>query len=281
MVIATLLVHVEADSTTDSRLELAVDLANSYDAKLIGVGAELQRIYGFAGAAYDDGYGSGAIVAAEIGAVEADLKRAEEKFRRVAAGVRQGSDWRAAVQFPPAKIAAEARAADLVITSRSHRQGSSDYQVAAPGALILQVGRPVLVVPPEAKRLDVNSVLVAWKETREARRAVYDALPFLQSAEKVKLVEVCDSTDAAPAATKRLKDVLDYLSRHGVTATVSVHVEEKDATAPHQLLDLAALQGADLIVAGGFGHSRLQEWVFGGFTRALLVQTERAVLFSH
>lgn len=281
MAITTLLVHVEADPTTDPRLALAVDLANRHDAKLIGVGASLWRIYGITGGAYEGYYESGAMVAEEIGTVEADLKRAEEKFRRAAAGVGQGADWRGAAQFPTTKIAAEARAADLVITSRSHRQDSSDYQVAAPGALILQAGRPVLVVPPEATRLDVTSVIVAWKDTREARRAVSDALPFLQSAEKVQLVEICDSRDAAPAATKRLEDVADHLSRHRVKATVSVHVEEKEATAPHQLLDLAALQGADLIVAGGFGHSRLQEWVFGGFTRALLAQTERAVLFSH
>lgn len=281
MAFATLMVHVEADPASDPRLALAADLANRLDAKLIGVGAELWRVSGIAAGGYGIDYGSGAVIAAELGAVEADLKRAEEKFRRAAAGVRHGSDWRAAVRFPLDEIAAEARAADLVITSRSHRQDASDHNVAAPGALVLKTGRPVLVVPPEATRLEVASVLVAWKDTREARRAVSDALPFLQNAEKVQLVEICDSSDAAPAATKHLEDVADHLSRHGVKATLSVHVEEKDATAPHQLLDLAALQPADLIVAGGYGHSRLQEWVFGGFTRALLAQAARAVLFSH
>lgn len=281
MALATLLVHVEADPASDPRLALAVDLASRLDAKLIGVGAELWRMDGLAAGAYGVEFGSGDLVAAELGAVEADLKRAEEKFRRAAEGLRQGWNWRAAVQFPLAEIAAEARAADLVITSRSHREDASEYNVAAPGALVLRAGRPVLVVPPDATRLEAAHVLVAWKDTREARRAVADALPFLQNAEKVQLVEICGSKDAAGAASKRLEDVAGHLSRHGIKATIGVHIEEKDATAPHQLLDLAALEAADLIVAGGYGHSRLQEWVFGGFTRALLAQTRRAVLFSH
>lgn len=273
MSFATLLVHVEADPLADRRLALAVDLANQFDAKLIGVGAEFYRTayYG------DDGYA----MAAEMETVEADLKRAEEKFRSAAAAVRRGWDWRASVRFPVAEVAAEARAADLVITSRSGRRDASDYNVALPGALILQTGRPVLVAPPDAVQLKVASVVVAWKDTREARRAVSDALPFLQRAQTVHLTEICDSKDAAPAATNRLADVADHLLRHSVKATVSVGLSEKDATAPHHLLDVAERQHADLIVAGAYGHSRFQEWVFGGFTRALLAQTARAVLFSH
>jgi nucleotide-binding universal stress UspA family protein len=129
--------------------------------------------------------------------------------------------------------------------------------------------------------LKVASVVVAWKDTREACRAVSDALPFLQRAQTVHLVEICDSKDAAPAATTRLADVAGYLLRHSVNATVSVGINEEDATAAHYLLDVAERHDADLIVAGAYGHSRFQEWVFGGFTRALLAQTARAVLFSH
>jgi nucleotide-binding universal stress UspA family protein len=278
MSFATLLVHVEADPTPDPRLALAIDLANQFDAKLIGVGAEFYRT------AYYD-FGVGTLIAAEMDAemdsVDADLKRAEEKFRSAADAVRQGWDWRTAVRFPLAEVAAEVRAADLVVTSRSGRGGASDYKVALPGALILQTGRPVLVAPPDAVQLKVASAVVAWKDTREARRAVSDALPFLKRAQKVHLVEICESKDAAPAATTRLADVADHLLRHSVNATVSVEVDEKDATAAHHLLDVAERHDADLIVAGAYGHSRFQEWVFGGFTRALLAQTARAVLFSH
>ena len=279
MAFKALLVHVEAEPTPDPRLDLAIDLANQFDAKLIGVGAELYN-FGFAGAARFD-YGAGYLVAAEIESVSADLARAEEKFRVAAGAVREGTDWRAGLQYPLLEVAAETCAADLVITSRSARRGASDYNVAGPGGLILQTGRPVLVVPPEAAQLTVASVVVAWRSTREARRAVSDALPFLQKAGTVHVVEICDNKAAASAATLRLADVAAHLLRHGVKATVDAEIAERGSATAEQLLDIADRRKADLIVAGAYGHSRLQEWVFGGFTRALLTQTSRAVLFSH
>ena len=276
MSFATLLVHVEADSSSDPRLALAVDLSNQLEAKLIGVAAEFYRptYYGF-------DVGAGDLMAAEMEAVEIDLKRAQEKFQSIAGSVRNGSEWRAAIQFPLTDIAAEARAADLVITSSSARARASDYRVARPGALILQTGRPVLVSPPDMTRLNVTNALVAWKDTREARRAVLDALPLLQRAQTVALVEICDNSDAASAATARLSDVAKHLLRHDIRASFSVGVDELDRTAARYLLEIAARHNVDLIVAGAYGHSRFQEWVFGGVTQALLSQTERAVLFSH
>lgn len=273
----TLLVHIEAEPEPDPRLALAIDLANQFGAKLIGVGAELYRTTYYGG----DGYGTAYLIAAEMEVVEADLKRAEKKFRAAASAVHEGLDWRARAQFPLTEVAAEARAADLVIASRSGRRGTSDHNVALPGALILQTGRPVLVTPPDAARLKVASVVVAWKDTREGRRAVSDALPFLQRAELIQLAEICENKAAAPASEARLADVANHLVRHGVKATVNSAVAERGTSAAEQLLDIADRQHADLIVAGAYGHSRFQEWVFGGFTRALLAQTARAVLFSH
>jgi nucleotide-binding universal stress UspA family protein len=278
----TVLVHVEGEPAPDPRLALAIDLANQFDAKLLGVGAELYRSLYAGGDFYGGaGYGAGYLIAAEMESVEAGLKRAEEKFRGAAGQVRAGSDWRARVQFPLTEIAAEARAADLVITSRNDRRGASDYNVAHPGALIMQTGRPVLVTPPGASELKVTSVVVAWKDTREGRRAVSDALPFLQRAKSVHVVEICENKAEAPATAARLADVAHHLLRHGVQATVDADIAERDAAAADQLLDLAERREADLIVAGAYGHSRFQEWVFGGFTRALLAQSTRAVLFSH
>ena len=131
------------------------------------------------------------------------------------------------------------------------------------------------------RRLAAASVAVAWKDSREGRRAVIDALPFLQRAERIQLVAICDDKAAAPATAARLSDVADHLLRHGVKTTFNAAIAEKGSDAAEQLLDIAERQRADLIVAGAYGHSRLQEWAFGGFTRALLAQTERAVLFSH
>ena len=274
----TLLVHVEPEPTPDPRLALAIDLANQLDAKLIGVGAEM---YGTSGMGGGLDYGSAEIFALLATTTEENIKRAEEKFRASAALVKRGSQWRGAVQFPTAKIVAEARAADLVITSQGHRKRGSGLTVAPPGPLIMQAGRPVLVAPPTADRLTIKNIVVAWKEAREARRVVADALPFLKAAANVVLVEICDSIEADPATRQHLEEIGDYLSRHGVKASILVVAEARLNSAAEQLLDIAKQQKADLIVAGAYGHSRFQEWVFGGFTRALLGQTELAVLFSH
>lgn len=276
---ATLLVPVEADPEVDCRLALAIDLANQFDAKLIGVGAELWRTWAVGGE-FDGGYAAATIYTAETAQIEADLQRAKAKFEAAAAAVRQGSDWRSAIQFPIAEVAAEARAADLVVTSPSHRPGRSDYNVATPAALALQTGRPVLVAPADATSLELGRVLVAWKDTREARRAMADALPILKRAKAVLVAEIC-AHDEAPPAEARVADVAQYLLRHGVHAETRVGHEERDIDPAQQMLELADQHAADLIVAGAYGHSRLQESVFGGFTRALLAQTRRAVLLSH
>lgn len=279
MTYATLLVPVEAEPPIDHRLALAIDLANQFDARLIGVGAEMWRTVAMGGD-FDDGYASGVLVEAEVGRVEADLKRAEAKFRAAAGAVCHGTDWRSAAKFPITVIAAEARAADLVVTSRSARPGASDDNVATPGALVLQAGRPVLVAPPEADKLDLTCAMIAWKDTREARRAVTDALPLLKRAGAVVVAEVCYHSDAA-AAKVHLDDVAAHLLRHGVRASTTVCMEETDVRGTDQFLELADQLNAGLIVAGAYGRSRFQEWVFGGFTRGLLAQTKRAVLLSH
>jgi nucleotide-binding universal stress UspA family protein len=278
MTYATLLVPVEAEPEIDNRLASAIDLANQFEARLIGVGAEIWSV--ISSGEFNGGYGAGVKVAGETERVEDDLRRAEAKFREAGAAVRQGVDWRSTVRLPVAEIAAEARAADLIVTSRRVRDWASDDKVAAPGALVLRAGRPVLFTPAEANKLDLRSVAVAWKDTRESRRAIADALPFLKRASRVVLLEVCRHEDAA-AAQVRLEDVAGYLLRHGVHASATVCVEEQDVAAADQFLAFADQHQADLIVAGAYGHSRLEETVFGGFTRALLAQTSRAVMLSH
>lgn len=105
---ATLLVPVEAEPEVDCRLSLAIDLANQFDAKLIGVGAELWRTWAVGGE-FDGGYAAAEMYTAETALIEADLQKAKAKFEAAGAAVRQGSDWRSAIQFPIVEVAAEAR----------------------------------------------------------------------------------------------------------------------------------------------------------------------------
>jgi len=122
-------------------------------------------------------------------------------------------------------------------------------------------------------------VLIAWKDTREASRALRDALPLLGAAERVVVVEVADG--AAPPAASRvaLREVQDWLGCHGIA--VETRVEAGGADVGDVLLSRTADFGSDLIVMGAYGHSRMREWVLGGATRHLLDHMTVPTLLSH
>jgi nucleotide-binding universal stress UspA family protein len=139
----------------------------------------------------------------------------------------------------------------------------------------MQAGRPVLVMPAESQSIIFDNVLVAWKNTREARRAVLDALPLLQNAKDVTVVEILEHDDDKSA----MDDVIGWLGGHAVKATGLVRFAADSVSAQ---LDLIATDaGADILVAGAYGHTRLGEWVFGGVTHDRLTRSKRCSLLSH
>jgi nucleotide-binding universal stress UspA family protein len=142
----------------------------------------------------------------------------------------------------------------------------------------MQVGRPVLIVPAPIDKLKLERVVIGWKDTRETRRAVFDALPLLKKVAHVTVVEITAEQDLV-AARIRLEDVVDWLKRHGIGAKSLVSLSSGDDTT--QLNAVAREQGADVIVAGAYGHSRLREWMFGGVTHDLLLRAARCALLSH
>jgi nucleotide-binding universal stress UspA family protein len=127
--------------------------------------------------------------------------------------------------------------------------------------------------------LRADHVLIAWKDTREARRAVSDALPFLHSATHVTIVGICETEDEG-SVSKQVNDVADYLARHGISGDPRV-IPDRGVSAAEQLTNLARKEGADFLVAGAYGHSRLGEWFFGGVTRNLLAASPICCLMSH
>ena len=142
----------------------------------------------------------------------------------------------------------------------------------------MQTGRPLLVVPETSNWLDLRNVLIAWKDTQEARRAVVDALPMLRKAKDVIVAEIAEDEAGRAAALSGVKDVVAWLSRHGVLASGQVPDECGQAAA--QLGRIASEVGAGLVVAGAYGHSRLREWVFGGVTKELINPSKRCSLLS-
>jgi nucleotide-binding universal stress UspA family protein len=143
----------------------------------------------------------------------------------------------------------------------------------------MQAGRPVLVVPPGVSVLHGRRVLVAWKDTREARRAVADALPLLTQAEEALVLEVVRDDDEREQARRRVDDVVAFLVRHGAATRGDV-LESRGRVVADDLLLATERQGADLVVAGGYGHARLREWAFGGVTRDLLARCPKCCLLS-
>lgn len=124
----------------------------------------------------------------------------------------------------------------------------------------MQAGHPLLVVPDGVTWLDLRSVLVAWKDTPEVRRALASALPMLRKAGEVTVAEIPQSDEARAALMARVADVAAWLAQHGITAAA-------------QLEKIADNIGAGLIVAGAYGHSRFRELLLGGATQHLVTQS--------
>ena len=204
---------------------------------------------------------------------------AEEEFRKALAGVDR-LEWRAQMTFGPAYelVANEARSADLVIAPIGGRDGFfSPSGQAEIGDLLRSAGRPVLAAPPGATGLGFEHALVFWKETREARRAVSDALPLLKAMRRVEVFELVEA-EAIEESRRRLGDVGAWLMRHGVRANCRTELVRGSECAG--LAALAEDLRTDVVVSGAYSHSRLHEWAFGD-TRDLLSRVRRCILASH
>ncbi|WP_424138689.1 hypothetical protein [Roseomonas chloroacetimidivorans] len=274
----SVMVHVTTEEGASARLALAADLAERLDAHLIGLGA------GCINLPVDpmgDGSAAAVLIDIETEDLQHELRAAEKRFFVSTGPKANKAEWRAFTDFPANALAREARAADLIVLGREWTPATSNYSCAAsPGDVLLRAGRPILLVPPKVERLEASRVLIAWKETREARRAVMDALPLLHGAERVSVLEVCEDELDIENAARRANDVARYLVRHGIGAEGSA-CALRERTVWAQIALAAQAQGADLIISGGYGHARLREWVFGGMTRDLLQHSDLCCLLSH
>ena len=185
-------------------------------------------------------------------------------------------EWRREVGDPADLVAEFGRSADLIVAGRAHENGVTGLDILE--AALMDSGRPLLVVPDQAPdRLD-GPVVIAWKNTREAAKAVAAAQPFIARASGVVVLTVRESgeTDADPSATRLVR----ALRWHN--ANVSLRGLPRSGSAPVETLLAATREaGATLLVMGGYGHTRLREAVFGGFTRAVLETAPLPVLMAH
>ncbi|HYD27686.1 universal stress protein [Brevundimonas sp.] len=276
MTYASLLVAVDDGPESDSRLELACDLANAFNAHLTGlcVGSIAPPLYDpLAGGAM-----AGELFTLYRDMAEAEVESARTRFFQIIRDRDVEADWRGKVGFPGEACTRAARAADLVILGG--RNTRAPYHAPDVADVLMGCGRPVLVSPPTRLRNPVGEhALVAWKDCREARLALAAAIPLLQRAKGVTLYAIRPG-DEHEVADAELADVVRYLTRHGIAAEPVV-AHPGDTAAGRQILDEALARSAGLIVAGGYGHARMREWALGGVTRDLLDDSTICVCLAH
>ena len=262
MELRTILVNLDIDFYSPNLLKAAVDLAQRFGARIIAVAAAAAptELIAVEGAAVSVG-----LYEAERAQVEDRLNGLEAEFREsVPAALRD--NCLVHLGAPNPILTRVARRADLILI-RSHLGGeevrSRNLDV---GELLLAVGRPVLLVEPDCATVKADSIVVAWKDSREARRAVSDALPLLKKATQVVVAGIDDGDRINERVG--VDDVIAWLRLHDARVRGDVY----PAVGSHgdTLQKIAREAEADLIVAGAYGHSRMREWIFGGVTRDLL-----------
>lgn len=276
MTLAAIMVHVDLDEDTESRICVAAEIARRFDALLIGAAGWALRKHDGLKLAGVDFPPTGDDRDRQVRTLE-QLGQLGEKFRRLAGPNPRGVEWRSSTNFPNDFIAAAARAADLLVIGRDLLPGD-EFRTYDPGTIILAAGRPVLVVPRGTRQFQPTRVLIAWKDTREARRAIRDALPFLKEAQSVSIAVA--NPIGLESADVQIADVVRYLALHGVSVSQQIATVAGENEG-HVLLELAGKHHADLIVAGAYGRTRLSEWIFGGVTRDLLLTSTVPCLFSN
>jgi nucleotide-binding universal stress UspA family protein len=273
MPLESLLVYVEADREQANLVHTAADIASRYGSAITGLSALSIRPPFVANGVVIDVGGE-----AEIEQIKMLLATRETWFRSIAEETGKAVEWRSAVESPTSRLIRHAAGADLIMMSPA-REMADIYRRPDIGEVILRAGRPILMVPDRVGGLKADRIVVGWKNTREARRALADAMPFLARASQVTIVETCER-DEREAALAEVDDVRRYLDKHHVGSTYEFIVRP-DGHMGEQLMALAHQTNAELIVTGAYGHTRLGEWIFGGVTRELLTRSDICCLMSH
>ena len=276
MTLKIILAHAAPNDRLDAVLDIVFALARAHGAHPIGLHASTDPA---ASLRTLPGPVPGELMAAIEARIEAERDRAEAGFNEAARRHGISGEWRVDNGDPASRIGIHARYADLTVMGQWDEEDPSS-DPALPTAVATMTGRPVLIVPRAGRFQEVGKrVLVCWNASREATRAVTDALPILQLADEVTVLAV-NPDDGAGHGDVPGADISHYLARHGVRAeanrTYAEAIDVADA-----ILSRAPYLGCDLIVMGAYGHSRTREWIFGGVTRSIMRTMTRPVLISH
>lgn len=278
---ATLMVHLALGQTNAGVLQVAHDLAGIFDAHVIGIAVRRPIEIGYGdGFIYGDGMVAPGFIDQGRSELNAEAVTAERDFRARFAHRTDRISWRSLTTFAALAdlLAIEARNADLIISHIASHDLLDATRRVDTGELVMQAGMSILVIPAKCGGLALGHIIMAWKDSREARRAVTDALPLLKKASRVTIVALA-AKDQLAATEESVSQVIAWLGHHGIAA--EKQVKESRGDDADQLNRIAHEHRADMIVAGAYGHSRMREWALGGVTRDLLMREDRPALVSH
>lgn len=209
-----------------------------------------------------------------------DAEAAETIFREEVMQKMSDALWIGATGDVVRGICVQARYADLVILGQYETQGSSErHPLPVAHAVVSQCGRPVLVVPAESTFRSFTKVAVAWDGSREAVRAVHDALPLLRLAQSVDIVTITDpAADPGEAGAERLSL---HLARHGINLSEEERRQIISVDEHRSLRGELERGGYELLVMGGYSHAMWMEFVFGGATQSILLSSKTPIFVSH
>jgi nucleotide-binding universal stress UspA family protein len=251
------LVYLDPSPDNDNRLDLAISIARSHGARLTGVDASSDA--------------ASAVRWRDRTAAIKDLFEAETKAAGIAARFYGRGQAGYVVRY--------AHYADLLIAPQPEFEARDLVVAAVPEDALVRSGVPMLILPYGWQPEPVGQrIVVAWNSSRESTRAIHDAMPILERAQKVTVFEFGSGTAGLRAEAEL---IVDHLKAHGINAGAETRSDTADLTVVEALFECLENQEADLIVAGAYGHSRLMEGLFGGASYDLLHQPSLPVLLSH
>jgi nucleotide-binding universal stress UspA family protein len=275
--IKDILVNLTGGGSQDFAADYALSLAQVFDAHIAGIGFVYEPV----------------IPGSLMGGIPSELievqreentktaKAAADRFEAAAKQAGLSAEVRildASVAGAADLLARAARRFDLAVVGQARPQEGASEELLIEGALF-ESGRPVVMVPyTQTRPLTLERVLVCWDGSRPATRAIADAMPFLRRAKAIDIVAV--SGERGKGGELVGTNMARHLSRHGLTVTLK-RVDATNTDVPSAIRTHAAESGTDFMVMGGYGHSRLREFILGGVTRTILTSTTIPVLMSH
>ncbi|MDT8443699.1 MAG: universal stress protein [Desulfuromonadales bacterium] len=272
----TILVHIDPGKRCATRVDVAIRLAIQHEAHLVA----LYALAPFVLPNYLIAQVGQEVIETQENETAKEMARAEAAFSKQSsdAGLTD-FEWRSALNDPVDAMSMHARYADLVVIGQSDPSDDSGTALDFPERLVLSAGRPVLILPNIGSFPTIGKrILIAWNASHEATRAVTDAIPLLRLADNVNVMAI--NPEHGVHGSMPGTEIALYLARHGVPVEVKADYGT-EIEVGNEILSRATDFGADLIVMGGYGHSRLKEWVLGGATRTILESMTVPVLMSH